>query len=238
MVSSSWHDSSVPANHAPPPRGPSNCFKIFPSHSVALSPTLRPRKSFRCNTYELPRKCCKQKTYGGTKSFRCNTYKNTGEGSPTLQRGCFSKRALTLSPAPYPLCFHTLTHSPTQRHWHNSFPVNQLRTLFIATEGVPLSPHLGSRHSTPIVTLYVQRSFLPTSLPPYLLTSFHLGALRAPLATLFPPWLANVSANTSSQISTGAKRSRAPSAFPRIPRCRCHATISTAGSKSVRGTVR
>ena len=88
------------------------------------------------------------------------------DGSPTFQRGCLSKLALTLSPTPYPLFFHTLVHSPTQRHWHNSFPVNQLRTLFIATEGVPLSPHLGSRHSTPIVTLYVQRSFLP-----YLVTS-------------------------------------------------------------------
>ena len=217
MVSSSWHDSSVPANHAPPPRGPSNCFKIFPSHSVTLSPTLRPRKSFRCNTYELPRKCCKQKTYGGTKSFRCNTYKNTGEGSPTLQRGCFSKRALTLSPAPYPLCFHTLTHSPTQRHWHNSFPVNQLRTLFIATEGVPLSPHLGSRHSTPIVTLYVQRSFLPTSLPRYLLTSL-LRSISARFARLLlhcSPHGSPTSRPTLPRRSPLARRDRAR--HPRFP---------------------
>ena len=164
-----------------------------------------------------------------------------GEGSPTLQRGCLSKRALTLPPAPYPLCFHTLAHSPTQRRWHNSFPVIQLRTLFIATEGVPLSPHLGSRHSTPTVTLYVQRSFLPylvTSLPRYLLTSLPLGALRAPLATLFPPWLANASANTSSPISIGAKRSRALFASRRIPQFHFRATISTAGSKLVRGTVK
>src|SRR5882724_9018083 len=34
-----------------------------------------PRKSFSCNTYGFPRKCCKQKTYGMAKSFRCNTYK-------------------------------------------------------------------------------------------------------------------------------------------------------------------
>src|SRR5258708_10232162 len=142
------------------------------------------------------------------------------------------------SPAPYPLCFHTLAHSSTQRHWHNSFPVNQLRTLFIATEGVPLSPHLGSRHSTPIVTLYVQPSFLPTSLPRYLLTSFHLGALRAPLATLFPPWLANASANIFSPISTGAKRSRSLFASLRIPPFRSRATISTAGSQLVRVTGR
>ena len=97
------------------------------------------------------------------------------EGSPTFQQGCLSKLALTLSLNPYPLFFHTLAHSPAQRHWHNSFPVNQLRTPFIATEGVPLSPHLGSRHSTPIVTLDVRRSFLSylvTSLLRYLSARF------------------------------------------------------------------
>src|SRR6266851_6076686 len=35
-------------------------------------------KSFSCNTYEAPRKCCKQKTYASAKSFRCNTYKKQG----------------------------------------------------------------------------------------------------------------------------------------------------------------
>src|SRR5229473_282348 len=38
-------------------------------------------KSFSCNTYETPRKCCKQKTYASAKSFRCNTYKKPG-GTP------------------------------------------------------------------------------------------------------------------------------------------------------------
>jgi hypothetical protein len=37
-------------------------------------------KSFSCNTYEPPRKCCKQKTYPEAKSFSCNTYKKPGEG--------------------------------------------------------------------------------------------------------------------------------------------------------------
>ena len=37
-----------------------------------------PRKSFSCNTYGSPRKCCKQKTYSMTKPFRCNTYKKQG----------------------------------------------------------------------------------------------------------------------------------------------------------------
>src|SRR5882762_6373380 len=36
-----------------------------------------------------------------------------------------------------PCVFILLQHSPAQRHSNNSFPINQLRTLFIATEGVP-----------------------------------------------------------------------------------------------------
>jgi hypothetical protein len=52
--------------------------------SIVRSPTLipysysPPRKSFNCNTYGSPRKCCKQKTYGAAKPFRCNTYKKQG----------------------------------------------------------------------------------------------------------------------------------------------------------------
>src|SRR6266849_4246839 len=54
-------------------------------------------KSFSCNTYGSPRKCCKQKTYGPTKSFRCNTYKKQGgRGSESPQ----GKQAGGASPAP------------------------------------------------------------------------------------------------------------------------------------------
>ena len=80
--------------------------------------------------------------------------------------------------------------------------------------------------------------FFLTSLPRYLLTSLPLGALRAPLATLFHPWLANASVSISWKTSNGAKRSRAPSAFRRIPQCRSRATINIAGSKLVLDTVR
>ncbi|SRR6267142_219150 len=73
----------VPANYARPPDSPSNFFKISSSHPITFSPTLRPRKSFSGNTYGLPRKCCKQKTYGRAKSFICNTYKKQGGG------GCY-----------------------------------------------------------------------------------------------------------------------------------------------------
>jgi hypothetical protein len=41
-------------------------------------------KSFSCNTYGFPRKCCKQKTYQITKPFRCNTYKKPGGGVPVM----------------------------------------------------------------------------------------------------------------------------------------------------------
>src|SRR5712664_271696 len=68
-----------PASHARPPRGPSYSSKIFPSLPVTFLATERPRKSFSCNTYGPPRKCCKQKTYSRAKPFRCNTYKKQGE---------------------------------------------------------------------------------------------------------------------------------------------------------------
>src|SRR6267378_7971104 len=35
-------------------------------------------KSFSCNTYGFPRKCCKQRTYGTAKPFRCNLQKTRG----------------------------------------------------------------------------------------------------------------------------------------------------------------
>src|SRR2546421_7436641 len=74
-------------------------------------------------------------------------------------------------------------------------------------------------------------------------------APRAPLATLFHPWHANASANTSSPTFTGAKKSRGPFAFRRFPCRHSLATIeiskprflgatSTAGSKLVRGMVK
>ena len=43
-------------------------------------------KSFSCNTYGSPRKCCKQKTYGRTNPFRCNTYKKPGVGAVESDR--------------------------------------------------------------------------------------------------------------------------------------------------------
>jgi len=68
------------AKSSRPPGSPSSYLKIIGPHKVTCSPTVRVRKSFSCNTYGFPRKCCKQKTYGRANSFRCNTYKKQGGG--------------------------------------------------------------------------------------------------------------------------------------------------------------
>ena len=50
-------------------------FSVFPNLQLStLDPPLFP-KSFSCNTYGSPRKCCKQKTYSMVKLLRCNAYK-------------------------------------------------------------------------------------------------------------------------------------------------------------------
>jgi hypothetical protein len=41
-------------------------------------------KSFSCNTYRTPRKCCKEKTYAMTNSLKCYTYKKQGWGGSTI----------------------------------------------------------------------------------------------------------------------------------------------------------
>jgi len=84
--------------------------------------------------------------------------------------------------------------------------------------------------------------------PPLRSSTGH-GPRVTSLATLFHPWHANASANTFSPISTGARRSRAPFAFRRIPwrhslatievsEPRSRRTINIAGSKLAQDTVR
>ena len=58
------------------PHSPESCPYLF----ISLLPCFLLLKSFSCNTYGSPRKCCKQKTYGLAKPFRCNTYENHGGG--------------------------------------------------------------------------------------------------------------------------------------------------------------
>ena len=113
------HDFSVPANNARPPRSPSIFSKIFPSDAITFSPTLRFPKSFRCNAYGNPRKCCKQKTYAPAKRFGCNTYKKLGEGRRSRSAKHRNKPIRYLHSRPFfscacempifqPLCFHGL----------------------------------------------------------------------------------------------------------------------------------
>jgi hypothetical protein len=128
----------VPASHDHPPGSPSNSAKLSLSQSVTFSPTLRPHNSFTFNTYGLPCKCCKQKTYGKPNSFRCNTYKKQGGCPSTLWTlplfhsstfrlfDCSSfRRAFDLSPL---LSSSSALFSHTKSH--NSFAINSFRTLF------------------------------------------------------------------------------------------------------------
>src|SRR5882724_8001597 len=72
---------------ASPARFESPCL-LPPSYSWRLeSSKFHACNLFRCNTYEPPRKCGKQRTYRKPKSFRCNTYKkHRGEGLLWLTR--------------------------------------------------------------------------------------------------------------------------------------------------------
>ncbi len=133
---------------------------------------------------------------------------------------------------------------PTITSQHHYLVGRGLRTGLVVSSHAPL--HLStvecqllvSRSSTghgTRITSHVPFSFFLTSLPPYFLTS-----RRPPRAACYtvPAWHANASVNISSPISTGAKRSRAPSAFHRTPPCRSRTTISIAGSKLARVTAR
>ncbi len=116
----------------------------YPLHSLSprsfsyvvtsLRPSFLFSKSFRCNTYGPPRKCCKQKTYGEAKSCRCNTYRKQGY---LLQAKCFSlssPRGLCLS---LPPILRTLFQVP--------YPVSPLRATLTKTPGVwGYSSHFGT----------------------------------------------------------------------------------------------
>src|SRR5216684_5865696 len=62
------------------------CSKSFPYLVTSLRPCFLFLKSFICNTYVPPRKCCKQKTYAQANPFRCNTYKKHGRGGPPFSQ--------------------------------------------------------------------------------------------------------------------------------------------------------
>ena len=141
----------VPPSNARPPDSPSSSSKISPSQIVTFLPTLRPRKFFSCNTYGIPRKCCKQKTYGKAKSFTCNTYKKQGGGGPALRirQGCAScvrqrrrSRRILLQPHSFAL---QCTKSASQFLYSQAVPHS-----FSKLPGChPTIPNLGIVHRTP-----------------------------------------------------------------------------------------
>jgi hypothetical protein len=55
----------------------------------------------------------------------------------------------------YPFCPQTLTDLPTQRPQPKSFEIKAFRTLFLATEGIPLASHSGT-HSRLCICLSFQ----------------------------------------------------------------------------------
>jgi len=111
-------------NHASPPCGPSNSYKLFASLAVAFSPTAPSPNPFSCNTYGLPRKCCKQKTYDRPKPFRCNTYKKQGGGGPSTPKPATCHTALSNGLKSFLFRFlRTLLHSPkTQPFYFQAIP--------------------------------------------------------------------------------------------------------------------
>jgi len=94
--------------------------KTFPYLVTSLPPYFLFSKSFSCNTYGSPRKCCKQKTYALAKPFRCNTYKKHAVGvfvpfwnlPPSLHFPFFSHTYV--EPILQPLCFDGL---PSNGGW-------------------------------------------------------------------------------------------------------------------------
>jgi hypothetical protein len=98
-------------------------------------PTQRHPKFFSCNTYEHPRKCCKQKTYAGSKSFICNTYEKHGGGMGAIFNIPTGK-PVNLQPGLElsPLCSNSSELFCTQQKL-NSLVFKQFRTLSPKTPG-------------------------------------------------------------------------------------------------------
>ncbi len=146
MGSLGRQDSSPPSSHARPPGSPSNFFRILPAHAVTFSPTARSLKSFSCNTYGFPRKCCKQKTCGRAKPFRYNTYKKQGGGGIMVNQLPLSSKVSTrLQPSFVLNRFHTLSFSVSC----NSFACHSYENCRVCTNNF----HSGSPRVQPRGTL-------------------------------------------------------------------------------------
>ncbi|SRR6266852_5024761 len=81
-------------------------------------------KSFNCNTYGPPRKCCKQKTYCMANSFRCNTYKKVGGVHPSRQKHISLRRASES----VPYLVTSLLHYLARRSWRGRIEGQRAKT--------------------------------------------------------------------------------------------------------------
>jgi hypothetical protein len=88
------------------------------------------RKSFTCNIYEPPRKCCIQETYAPTKPCRCNTYKKPGVGSASFPR-------CPLLPTHRPLSESVLLQRPARRPPRQGPPLMQKHYSAISSAVLP-----------------------------------------------------------------------------------------------------
>jgi len=154
---------------------------------LLTAPTVGPRlprfAQFLCNVSPLaatlmdfPTSVANKRLTEGVSPLDATLTKNGGWGLQ-LSGEAASKSAPTttrVSPYPYslppiPFPFILLQGSPTQRHQHNSFLLNRLHTLSIATEGVPhrgilviaTQSNRSSRAQRPL-------PYIVTSLLPYL----------------------------------------------------------------------
>ncbi len=155
------------------------CFlfsKPCPYLVTSLLPYFLFSKSFICNTYASPRKCCKQKTYGKAKPFRCNTYRKHGGGAAIMVNQALETSRPTSSPA---LCLGASEVSSAFRLPY-TLPSSVSRNPFVCatplfatltkTAGVCTNnSHSGTCYPTGVTTSL--SPYLLTSLPHYVLTS-------------------------------------------------------------------
>ncbi len=167
------------------------CFlfsRPFPYLVTSLLPYLFLSKSFICNTYASPRKCCKQKTYGLAKPFRCNTYRKHGGGAPIMVNQALETSRPTSSHA---LCLSRLCGSSAFRLPY-TLPSSVSRNPFVCHS---YENCRGVYQQFPFWNVlsdwlhYLVSPYLLTSLPHYVLTS-RPSLFRQTTAARFPArWL-------------------------------------------------
>jgi len=81
-LSTSPSPKSFPAISLADPHLLTPATSIFYKNRAGRGYVVRPLRPLAATLMNLPRKCCKQKTYGIVKPFRCNTYKKVGVGVP------------------------------------------------------------------------------------------------------------------------------------------------------------